>query len=246
MNVLKDVVATAFGIGPNYKLDHSDIRQAFGIGAGQYTPAMTTLEMYHTFPFLDYGSTIESDNRIILYRNGRATRGGSNADYFFNFVFPDYKKPRKDRSGVKLADENDKAGPRILYDYYENGSFPGARMAVAIAESKDKEYGSYMQNVKFAFKAKLNDWDEEAQEFQGIELTHLYVDGKYVAMDDISVQTALDYAKELTEMIMDENKDFDPKAAMQNALSAHGQDALKVGTWDARRQNRDAQPAAKL
>jgi hypothetical protein len=251
MTILKDILATSAGIGPNHKTQHQNIRNLLRLDSDEYAKTWSSIvDMYHTFPALDYGSTIEGDYRI-AEMFGNAAPGSSLADQWINIAVPQAKKPRLDREGNKayqatpaplksLFGRRAGDGPQILYNYYENGTLPGPRLAVLIVDKMgdNGEYGTKMSNVKFGFKAKLKDWDETKGEYQNIELTHLYIDGQYQPMSAQATEASMLYAEKLTAMMFeDDGQQYDPQKAMKEVLDIHGEDVFKVSTWSARRNS---------
>jgi len=246
--ILKDILAAAVGVGPNYKMPHQEMRSLLRLDNVGYERTWSgILEMYHTFPFLDYGSTIEHDEFTAVLFN-HASPGGSKFDEWYNTVNPDGKKRRQNREGAKAYDSGDRRGTgtrvsrgaQVLYNYYENGTWPGPRLAVLIVDKMgdgNEGYGTSMSNVRYGFKAKLEKWDEKVGEYQDLKLTHLYINGCYVPMSPRVFEAANDYAGRLVGMIFrDGGAEYLPEKALQETLDKFGEDIFQVSAWQARRE----------
>lgn len=250
MDVIRHALAAAAGLGPQYRPIHQQLRELLRFDDKGYKPtSQNIIDIYHTLPWVDYGSTIENDDLTALLMH-EGTPGGSNMDQFYNAIHPDGKKRREIREATKLyvdtslpasvrmARENH--GPQILYNYYENGTWAGPRLAVMIVDELGscKKHGTDLGNVRYGFKAKLAGWNPEIGEFRDIKITRLFIDGKDVLLDKNTLDAANDYAARLTAMIFqDDGKEYHPHKAMQETLDKFGYDIFHSSVWDVLRAN---------
>ena len=251
MRVLKDIMAAVAGIGPNHETEHQNLRNLLRLDSDEYVTLFCNAdEFYHTLPPLNKNSTIENTyNAAGKYRDSTADSAVAGL-LLPILLFPDGKTARKKHEGSKpyrAVEINDQShiaglrtndGPQILYNYYDVDLGPCLDVLIVDEMGKDQKYGTKMSNVKFAFKAKLKDFNANTVEYQNIELTHLYINGQYQPMSAKATEAAMLYAEKLTAMMFeDDGQQYDPKKAMKEVLDIHGEDVFKVSTWSARRNS---------